>query len=132
MVILNIATLIFILYPIIAHWVSDFVFQTEYEGNNKSKRFSALLSHTFTYATVMFLFIEILFFTGLLGIHSYWTLITFWVLMFGTHTIIDYYTSRWTSSLYANNKIRKFFKVIGLDQVLHYITIYISLMLIFF
>lgn len=132
MVTLNIATLIVILYPIISHWVADFVLQTSYEGNNKSKSFSALLSHTFTYATVMTLFMEVLFFTGLIGVHSYWALITFWVLMFGTHTIIDYYTSKWTSRLYADNKIRRFFKVIGFDQVLHYITIYISLMLIFF
>lgn len=62
----------------------------------------------------------------------YWySFLIFVGILFVSHTIIDYSTSRITSKLYKENKIRSFFDVIGFDQYLHYLTIFIPYSLLY-
>lgn len=115
-------------YLLFAHWFSDFLMQDSWMGENKSHNIIALLSHTFIYSIAMGLFIAIGADCFKLFGDVYWYFpIQFSGLMFATHTIIDFISSKITSKLYKNKKYRAFFNVIGLDQLLHFITIFYAL-----
>ncbi|AGN30304.1 hypothetical protein VPFG_00305 [Vibrio phage nt-1] len=88
------------------HFIADFFVQTEHQAMNKSKSILPLARHCFTYA-LCFLPFGIVFaiLTGIL------------------HMVVDYCTSKMTSSLWAKGETRKFFQVIGFDQFLHAISL---------
>ena len=44
--------------------------------------------------------------------------------------ITDYFTSKWTAKLYAKGNIGSFFIVVGLDQTIHFSTLFLTLYLI--
>src|ERR1035437_841026 len=97
-----------ILYILFAHWISDFILQFKWMADNKSKQITRLLAHTELYSLSMGLFIFI-------------------TAMFVTHTIIDFVTSKVTNYLWVNKKVRTFFDTVGLDQWLHYATIFLTI-----
>lgn len=107
-----------ILITIISHWIFDFLFQTDYMGNNKSKDIFALLSHTMVYSVLWLIPM-----TLLLGLEK---AVAFAGITFLIHTLTDYFTSKLTHKLYNYNLIRLFFNVIGGDQVLHYIQLFFT------
>ncbi|AFN37477.1 hypothetical protein pp2_244 [Vibrio phage phi-pp2] len=88
------------------HFIADFFVQTEHQAMNKSKDIWPLARHCLTYA-LCFLPFGIMFaiVTGIL------------------HMVVDYMTSRMTSSLWAKGETRKFFQVIGFDQFLHAVSL---------
>ncbi len=95
------------------HFIADFFVQTEHQALNKSKNIWPLARHCITYA-ICFLPFGIVFaiLTGMM------------------HMVVDYATSKMTSSLWAKGETRKFFQVIGLDQFLHaasLVTMYVIL-----
>lgn len=50
-----------------------------------------------------------------------------WAIFNGlVHFLVDYFTSRLTSKLWAEGKVHDFFVVIGLDQLIHTLTLLIS------
>ena len=116
----------YVLFILIVHWVSDFVLQTHHMSTRKSSSNYYLTMHVIVYSfSTIFSWALIL---PLLGIHL--TSGPVWLaflLIFATHWVTDYFTSRWTSKLYKEEKYHDFFVVIGLDQVLHYV----QLLLIF-
>ena len=95
-----IATLL--LLPLL-HYIADFECQTDWMALGKSKRLLPLLTHV--------------------GIYSAWFLVAFgWqfgAITFASHFLVDFFTSRWTSKLWAQEKRHRFFCVIGLDQMIH-------------
>jgi len=97
-----------IYYILVVHWFADFVMQSHWMASNKSSSNRALLAHIVTYT----------FFLSLI-IHPVWGLVN-GVL----HGITDYFTSRWTSSLWKSGNTHNFFVVIGLDQMIHAITLF--------
>lgn len=104
------------------HWVADFVVQTNWQAQNKSKDNIALLSHTFTYTVVVFCGFFLL--TGRGGpvtMSHLGSALAFSLVTFITHTIIDYFTSRISAKLYKDGDIHNFFVMIGLDQIMHYV-----------
>ncbi len=123
----------------LAHYVSDFMCQTSWMAQNKSKSNKALLSHILTYSTVFFLIcylVELFFYfieggntliqnfddMGLMGI---------WVVVNGVlHCITDYFTSRKTSKLFGKDWHR-FFEVGGFDQLIHYFCLFYTYTLFF-
>ena len=106
------------------HWVSDFVFQTHEMSLKKSKSNLWLTYHVVVYSAVTSILWLIFF-----GMEIETVLFTF-SLVFGitlvTHWITDYFTSRWTSRLWAEKEIHNFFVVIGLDQLIHATTLLIT------
>jgi hypothetical protein len=104
---------------IFIHWVSDFICQTHEMSIKKSKSNLWLTKHVMVYTAVTTILwgITFAFESGfekgliLAGI------------TFITHWITDYFTSRWTSKLYAKGDIHNFFVVVGLDQFIHYTTL---------
>lgn len=84
------------------HFFADFILQSQYMGENKSKKFVVLLQHGLFY-TIPFLYINI-----------------FYAILNGVlHICIDFVTSRITSVLYKKKKYHKFFVTIGADQAIH-------------
>jgi hypothetical protein len=117
---------------ILIHWIADFVAQTEWQANNKSKRNDALLYHVFTYSYMWLIagcaaeqvnnsFIPIIPFTTF----------KFVGITFVSHFITDYATSRVNRRLLAIQKVtggpfHNFFVSIGFDQVLHYFQLFLT------
>lgn len=116
--------LTFIIYLLFAHWVGDFVCQDQEWALNKSKSFIALLKHTLTYTIVLGLF-----FSPILKEN----IILFLLINFVAHTIIDYVTSKIVARRFENKYLGGVipnlgaFSVIGFDQVLHYIILFVTL-----
>lgn len=111
------------------HWVSDFVLQTDNIARNKSKSNKILLTHISCY---ILLFIPFAFYF-LTPINA----IIFIIINLILHFIIDYCTSRRTSYLSSINKYGSttvpnfgMFSIIGLDQFLHYISLFGTYMLL--
>jgi len=112
-----------ILLICLAHYIADFVFQTDWMAQNKSKNNYPLFVHVCTYSAILFIV--------LLPIASSSDLILFSLLNGLLHFIIDFFTSRLSSKLYREGKLGSstipnfgFFSVIGLDQLLHYICLF--------
>lgn len=97
------------------HWVADFVLQTHWQASNKSKRLDALARHVSAYTAVL-LVGAIILFGPVVGIG-------FAAINGALHFATDYFTSRWTSVLYAKQDWHNFFVVIGIDQLLHQIAL---------
>ena len=111
-------TSLFIIYILFLHWVFDFRLQSNEMAINKSKSFFYLFYHCFVYScwgVLMYPFIgqdQALVFMGYLFI---------------THLFIDGITSRVTSYFWKRDEKHNFFTTIGLDQLLHYATIFSAL-----
>lgn len=98
------------------HWLADFVLQTHWQASNKSKQWDALLRHVGSYTLALLGGSMILF--GLT--HS---MAAFVVVNGALHLATDYFTSRWSSKLYAKQDWHNFFVVIGFDQLIHQVTL---------
>lgn len=120
----NIIALLFI------HWVADFVCQTDWMAQNKSKEWKPLLTHTLLYSFVtmalLFIWFHIQYglfnnYLGLLFLCFKFSIITLWF-----HTVTDYFTSRLNSKLWNEKKVHWFFVSVGFDQFLHYLQLLLT------
>lgn len=121
---------------LIIHWIADFVLQTDSQAKGKSKNWNDLLSHTFSYSVVWFIlgFVLLLYNFNLeqkefavFGLN----VILFTLITFTAHTATDYFTSRLNSRLWEQGRTHDFFVAIGFDQVLHYVQLILTYLLIF-
>ena len=118
-------TLIEIFTIIIVHWIADFIFQDEKWALGKSKNTFDLTAHTAVYSVLWWFPMSIMLGSFLLGE-------LFVIITFVTHTATDYFTSRVVSKKFAEGKygspIPNFgaFTIIGFDQVLHYIQLFLT------
>jgi hypothetical protein len=89
------------------HWIADFVLQADWMAKNKSKYMIILITHCFIYAVCfsMALPAKIVF------------------ILFLTHFVIDFFSSKLNSYLY-NRSRHYFFVSIGFDQLLHLTVLY--------
>jgi len=84
------------------HFISDFVFQTDYIAINKSKMANVLIGHCITYSALFIFF------------GWYYAFING-----ALHLVVDFVSSKLTASFWENNKRHWFFVTIGADQALH-------------
>lgn len=96
---------------LLIHWVADFLCQTDYMAQNKSRTMNALLLHTVVYTAVWIAPTVMI-----IGQNAGWFLLVTLI----AHTVQDYITSRINSKLWADKKVHWFFVSIGFDQLLHY------------
>jgi hypothetical protein len=108
------------------HWIFDFFAQTHWQATNKSKNNVALASHVGVYSIGLILIVLLNF--GYFQHLSY--AIGYVVLNAVAHFFTDYVTSRASSSLYEKEEFHDFFVVIGFDQLLHYLTLIVTFMLL--
>lgn len=98
------------------HWVADFLCQTQYMAEFKSKSRPVLTLHVVVY-TVVFTFL--MFIGQILELKE---VIVFLGLIFLSHWFTDYATSRLTSPQFAAKKYNGWdgaFTIVGFDQWMH-------------
>jgi len=101
------------------HFIADFVCQSREMGRNKSTNFMWLFKHLLTYTTVL----------GVLSypLFSYWLPFVVWLIInFYIHLITDFFTSKLSGYFYLKNKEYMFWNIIGIDQTIHFITLYLT------
>ncbi len=103
---------------LITHYIADFVCQSHWMASNKSKDNLALLAHIAVYTGILYFGSIILFMS-----FPPYLIMLFVMLNVVFHYITDYITSRITSKLYAKQAWHNFFVVIGLDQLIHQLTL---------
>lgn len=106
------------------HWLADFVLQTHWQAQNKSKRNDALGAHVGVYTLALAIGSMLIF-----GQSTAW--VYFWALNGVLRLTTDYFTSRWSSRLYAKQDWHNFFVVIGFDQLIHQTTLALTMVLFF-
>lgn len=116
-------TIITILF---CHWLFDFFFQSDDMSKNKSKCNEALMNHVATYTIGLLIIVLLNYMVFLDG-----SFLQFIISMIGfvfinsvAHFTTDYVTSRASSALYKEERYHDFFVVIGVDQMIHYITLF--------
>lgn len=96
---------------LVAHWIADFIIQTDKMAVNKSTSMKWLLSH--------------------IGVYTLFMLCCFgpkYAIVNGlAHLATDFVTSRVTSYLWKKGDRHNFFVVIGLDQLLHSMVLILTL-----
>ena len=99
------------------NYVTDFLFQTKKQGENKSHSLYWLSMHVFTFTT---------YFTGLLCFYNIFAHAFTWENLFlltlingATHFIVDFISSKCTSYFYKKTQFRAFLKTIGFDTLVH-------------
>lgn len=110
---------------ILIHWFADFVCQTDWQAQNKSKNNKALLSHTMSYSAIWLSF-GVFYVLFNLDTYTPWSLTKFVFITFVAHTLTDYITSRINSKLWAKKDVHNFFVSVGFDQVLHYVQLFLT------
>lgn len=105
------------------HWVADFVCQTDWMAQNKSKQNKPLLVHVGVYTLVFAPFAFIVFDFGIA--------LAFLLFNYIAHVVTDYLTSRRSSRLHKEGKLGSktipnfnFFATIGFDQFIHYVCLF--------
>ena len=109
-----------------AHWIADFVCQSDWMALGKSKRFLPLFVHVGLYTVVMTL--ALLYWVSTYAITDASTAFSFALPMFAlitfvTHFATDYVTSRINSRLWAAKQNHWFFVSVGFDQLIHFYTL---------
>lgn len=111
-----------VLSVLFCHWFFDFFLQTPEMANGKSKEHRPLMKHIEIYS--LGLCVMCLLNANLLN--AYQTVV-FASVNAIAHYFTDYLTSRATSALYKEERYREFFSVIGLDQFIHFATLFSTL-----
>jgi hypothetical protein len=102
------------------HFVGDFVCQSDRMAKGKSTNWLILLEHVMTYYLVIgvgFILFKWVFYPNM------GSLTVFLLVNLVAHFVTDFFTSRWTTKLYLQGKRHWFFVVIGLDQLIHILTL---------
>lgn len=114
-----------LLWLLMVHFIADFVLQSDWMAQNKSKSNQALGLHVTVYtATLLFGSIPLLFILN----HGGGSIIGVWVLLNGAaHFATDYITSRVNSRLWTAKEVHWFFVGVGADQLIHYFTLALTM-----
>lgn len=118
-------TLAIILGFIVIHWIADFWLQTQEMATGKGKSIKWLTLHALEYSVVLFL-CGFWYSTGNPFLAVWFTLING-----SCHWLTDFCTSRIMKKLWAAKKERAFFMMLGIDQLIHYITLFITYKIIY-
>lgn len=104
------------------HWIADFICQSREIAENKSKDMKALTNHVLVYTFIWG--IPAFYFFHTRSSPKEWLL--FLILTFVTHWLTDYIISKITAVLWKSEEVWLFFVVIGFDQLLHYMQLFVT------
>lgn len=103
----------------VAHYVGDFVLQSRWMGENKSKKWAPLLVHIGVYTLVLAIF-SMLILGPVVGI-------IYAVVNGLLHMVTDYISSRLSSAAYKEGNLGRFWMIIGADQMVHQLCLVLTL-----
>ncbi len=106
-----------LLLILIAHFVGDFLLQSDEMAKNKSSSWVWLSLHVLCYSGTLLILVLLLEVTGE---PDSWKPFEWVAINAVLHFVTDAITSRGTAWLYKNNERHWFFVLIGFDQLLHY------------
>lgn len=109
---------------LLIHWYSDFVLQTRHMATRKSESNYYLTFHVSVYSISTIFSWLVLFLMFNVDFTMFGLFLSF-LLIFSTHWVTDYLTSRQTSKYYKAQKFYEFFNVVGFDQWLHFASLFI-------
>ena len=109
----------FLIVLLIAHFVADFVFQSDKMAKGKSSDNKLLSLHVVVYSWAMLMAVAII--TQDLAISLWYVLINGCL-----HWATDYVTSRITKRLWSEGKVHEFFVAVGVDQLVHYLCLAVT------
>lgn len=124
-----------IIIILIGHYIADFIFQTEDLALGKSSSKSLLFIHSLMYSVLMTFTIMgvIIVEVGILSLHFYELfLLLFFVITLILHFAVDFVTSKITKKLFEKQilytEFPNFgaFSIIGLDQLIHYMLLFLT------
>ena len=111
-----------LLFLMLAHWVGDFVLQSDAIAKGKSKSLDVLFTHVLIYTGVMFWSACIVMPIQTAGR---------WVVVNAVlHFVTDFLTSKASARLFAKGDVHNGFVVIGFDQFLHLVCLTLTWALI--
>lgn len=110
-------TLIYVL--LVAHFVGDFILQSDWMAIHKSKRWDALAFHVLAYGGVLAVVVVVV--PGD-SPQALW----FLAANMAAHFVQDAITSRINARLWMADQRHWFFVGIGADQLLHYVTLFVT------
>jgi hypothetical protein len=124
---LSISTILLILFT---HFVADFFCQTHEMAVNKSKSVKWLSYHVGVYTIVLLISSFIVFiFTLTPPVITLSSIVCYALLNGVLHWITDFFTSKWTAYLWKKQQVHNFFVVVGIDQMIHYSCLFLTLKL---
>ena len=112
-----------LLFILIIHWFADFVFQTTEQSMNKGIGKSLFNKHLFSHVLVytsawVFCLVPFVDYSGIL---------LFALITFTFHYLTDWCTSRIGKIYWDRGDYHNGFVVVGFDQILHYIQLWLTL-----
>lgn len=124
----------YIIVIMIIHFLSDFVFQSRKMGTKKSKSNLWLFYHVLTYSLIT-LVLWVIFVAGV--VINFKILFSLFLFTFTSHFFVDFFTSRISSLFYIKAKEEKIYKqkmkfeqyfwlTIGIDQLIHNVTLLLT------
>ena len=114
-----------LLYFLLIHFLADFGLQTHEQATNKSSDITPkyLIYHVGVYSIIWLLASFMLF-------SDPWVCVLFAGITFVCHFITDFFTSRINKSFFDKGDYHNGFVGVGFDQVLHYIQLYLTYILL--
>jgi hypothetical protein len=104
------------------HFFGDFIMQTDEMAKGKSTSIYWLTMHVLAYSKTMICFAVVFviayFFITNENVDVI-MILPYIAINMGLHWVTDYFTSKQTSKLWAQQKVHEFFVMIGLDQFIH-------------
>jgi uncharacterized membrane protein YedE/YeeE len=110
------------------HFVADFLLQSREMATNKSKSLYWLSAHVIVYSVITGIGWSIFINPPSFGFDPFLFIVG---LTFITHWVTDFCTSKLTTYFYTKEKYFEFFGVIGLDQLIHTITLLLTYQYLF-
>jgi hypothetical protein len=113
------------IYILLIHWFADFILQTRHMATRKSSSNYYLTMHVliYSFATIV---LWILFFLAVEIPMSRLTVFGAMGITFVTHWLTDYITSRYTTKYFLAKKDKEFYNMIGFDQLIHALTLFLT------
>jgi len=108
---------------LIGHYVSDFLCQTDWMALNKSSNNKALLLHIGAYTASLIGAVWFLMLVASpisIGLNQ---LIAWGALNGAIHLVTDYISSRMSKRAYESGNLRRFWAIVGADQLAHYVAL---------
>jgi hypothetical protein len=111
-------------FILMIHYVADFRMQSRHIAETKSKCNKSLSIHVLLYVATFLIAGLVHFVTG--NNVDVWKFSKYVIINGLLHWLTDYITSRESTKAYQNGDMEKFWNIIGLDQLIHGVTLYMT------